>query len=94
MPDFDHSDENLVRAAGKGELEAFGEIVRRHQNWAWGIAHRITGNEHDASDTVQGAFLRLLKASNRYRATAGFRTYFYRIITRLCLDRAKKNRGT
>lgn len=90
MPDSNHSDEALVQAAGKGDMQSFAEIVRRHQNWAWRIAYRFTGNEDEASDIVQEAFLRLLNASSRYRATAKFRTYFYRILSRLCLDRAKK----
>lgn len=39
---------------------------------------------------VQEAFLRVLAASERYRSTARFRTYFYRVITRLCIDRTCK----
>ncbi len=85
-----HSDEALVQAAGKGDLEAFTEIVSRHQDWAWRIAHRFIGDKNEAADIVQDAFLRLWNASGRYRPTARFRTYFYRIITRICMDRAKK----
>jgi RNA polymerase sigma-70 factor (ECF subfamily) len=77
-------------AAGKGDLEAFEEIIRRHQTWAWKIAYRFLGHKEETEDVVQDAFLRLLDASGRYRATASFKTYFYQIITRLCLDRAKK----
>ncbi|MBI4776128.1 MAG: sigma-70 family RNA polymerase sigma factor [Deltaproteobacteria bacterium] len=90
MPDPAARDEFLMQAAGKGDLEAFGEIVQRHHSWAWRIAYRFLGDEPEAADIVQEAFLRLLDASRRYRPTAKFRTYFYRIITRLCLDRTKK----
>jgi RNA polymerase sigma-70 factor (ECF subfamily) len=88
--DSGDSDELLVQATGQGDLDAFNQIVERHQGWAWRVAYRFIGNEEDASDIVQEAFLRLLDASGRYRPTAKFRTYFYQIITRLCLDRAKK----
>ncbi len=64
--------------------------MERHQTWAWRVAYRFTGNEVDASDIVQEAFLRLLDASERYRPTAQFRTYFYQIISHLCLDQAKR----
>jgi len=84
------SDEDLMLYAGRGDLTAFEKIVRRHQNWAWRIAYRFLGNEEDAADVVQDAFIRLLDASGRYRPTATFKTYFYQVITRLCLDRAKK----
>jgi RNA polymerase sigma-70 factor (ECF subfamily) len=90
LPDSADSDELLVQATGKGDLTSFEQIVTRHQTWAWRIAYRFIGNEEDASDIVQDAFLRLLDASGRYRPTAKFRTFFYQIISRLCLDRAKK----
>ena len=83
-------DEDLMVYAGRGDLAAFEKIVRRHQNWAWRLAYRFIGNEEDAADVVQDAFIRLLDASGRYRPTATFKTYFYKVITRLCLDRAKK----
>lgn len=90
LPDCPDSDALLLQATGRGDLASFSRIVERHQTWAWRLAYRFTGNEEDASDIVQEAFLRLLDASGRYRPTAKFRTYFHRIITHLCLDRAKK----
>jgi RNA polymerase sigma-70 factor (ECF subfamily) len=91
LPDCPDSDEFMLQAIGRGDLAAFSRIVERHQTWAWRVAHRFTGNEKDASDIVQEAFLRLLDASARYRPTAKFRTYFYQIISRLCLDQARKS---
>lgn len=90
MPDSLGADESLLQATGQGDLVSFSRIVERHQTWAWQVAYRFTGNKEDASDIVQEAFLRLLDASGRYLPTAKFRTYFYRIISRLCLDQAKK----
>ena len=80
------SDEELMLAVGKGDLNALGEIVLRHQHSAWNIAYRFLGNETDAEDVAQEAFLKLLGAAKRYRPTASFRTYLHRIVTRLCLD--------
>jgi RNA polymerase sigma-70 factor (ECF subfamily) len=90
LPDSGNSDELLLQATGQGDLRSFKQLVDRHQGWAWKIAYRFLGNEDDASDIVQESFLRLLDASAHYRPTAKFRTFFYRIISRLCLDRAKK----
>ena len=84
------SDESLLLAAGRGDSRAFAEVVRRHQQWAWRIAHRFCGDGQEAADIVQEAFLRILAASGRYRSTARFRTYFHRVITHLCMDRARK----
>jgi RNA polymerase sigma-70 factor (ECF subfamily) len=90
LSDCPDSDEFLLQAVGRGDMAAFSRIVERHQTWAWRVAYRFTGNEEDASDIVQEAFLRLLDASGRYRPTAKLRTYFYQIVSRLCLDQAKK----
>lgn len=92
MSDLSATDESLLQAAGRGDLKAFEEIVRRHQTWAWQVAYRFFGREEQAADVVQEAFIRLLQASGRYQPTAKFRTYFYRIISRLCLDQTKKKK--
>jgi RNA polymerase sigma-70 factor, ECF subfamily len=86
------SNEDLMLAVGKGDVDAFEQIVLRHQVSAWNIAYRFVGNRHDAEDLVQDAFLRLLNAAPRYRPTASFRTYFSRIISHLCLDHLQKKR--
>lgn len=92
MPDSPVSDELLVQAIGKGDLKSFEQIVERHHEWAWRITYHFLGDEHEAADVVQDAFIRLLDAADRYRPDAKFRTYFHRIITRLCLDWAKKKK--
>ncbi|MFZ5766796.1 MAG: RNA polymerase sigma factor [Thermodesulfobacteriota bacterium] len=92
MPDYADNDEHLLQAVGQGDLNSFGKIVERHQEWAWRIAYRFFGDENEAADVVQDAFMRLLDSASRYRPEAKFRTFFHRIITRLCLDRAKKKK--
>jgi RNA polymerase sigma-70 factor (ECF subfamily) len=84
------SDEELMLSVAKGDLCAFEKIAHRHQELVWNIAYRSLGNKTDAEDVAQEAFLKLLDAAGRYRPTASFRTYLYRIVTRLCLDRVKK----
>ena len=83
-------DEDLMLAAGRGDSLAFEEIVRRHQRAAWNVAWRFLGDAEEAEDVVQDAFLNLLQAAARYRPAAPFRSYLFRIVTRLCLDRARK----
>jgi RNA polymerase sigma-70 factor (ECF subfamily) len=85
-------DEELMLAVAKGDLEAFEQIVLRHQKNAWSAAYRFLGNHMEAEDVAQEAFLKILCAAPRYRPTASFRTYLYRVVTRQCLDRARKAR--
>ena len=86
------SDEELMLNVRDGDLDAFEQIVLRHQAEAWRVAYRFTGDAIEAEDLAQEAFLRILRAVPRYKPTASFRTYFYRVLTRLCLDHRRKKR--
>ena len=81
----------MVAVAG-GDLAAFGQLVARHQRSAWNAAYRFLGNAADAEDVAQEAFLRIFDSAERYRPTASFRTYLYRIVTRLCFDFSRRRR--
>lgn len=86
------SDEELMLAVAGGDLTAFGQLVTRHQHSAWNAAYRFLGNATDAEDVAQEAFLKILDSADRYQPTASFRTYLYRIVTRLCFDFSRRNR--
>ena len=81
----------MTRAAG-GDFAAFEELVRRNQSGAWALAWHCLGDTSEAQDIVQEAFLKIYKAASRYRPTAKFKTYLYRVVTRLCLDWQAKKR--
>jgi len=86
------SDEALMAAVAGGDLAAFGELIARHQRSAWNVAYRFLGNAADAEDVAQEAFFRILDSADRYRPTATFRTYLYRIVARLCVDFSRRQR--
>jgi RNA polymerase sigma-70 factor (ECF subfamily) len=84
--------EELMSALAAGDLAAFDELVRRHEREVWRLAYRYVGDASEAEDLAQSAFLRVLRAAPRYHPTATFRTYLYQVVTRLCLDHARKHR--
>lgn len=86
------TDEQLMQAVAAGDLEAFDELVLRYQGLAWRTAYRFFGDAMEAEDIAQEAFLKILQAAPRYRPSAAFRTYFYRILTHLCIDQIRKGR--
>lgn len=79
-----------MEAVAEGDFEAFNEIVLRYQALGWKTAFRFLGDTMEAEDVAQEAFLKILEAAPRYRPTAPFRTYFYRVLTHLCIDRTRK----
>jgi len=85
------SDEALMSDVARGDSSAFEQLVSRHQGSVWNVAFRLLGDAHQAEDIAQEAFLRILRAAPRYRPTASFRTYLYRIATRLCRDQRRRS---
>src|SRR3954454_2004464 len=69
----------LVTAAKAGDRSAFDELVRATYADAYTLAYRLTGNEEDARDVVQDAYLRAYKGLKRFREVAQFSTWLYRI---------------
>jgi RNA polymerase sigma-70 factor (ECF subfamily) len=84
------SDEALMLRVARGDEPAFHLLVRRHAARAIGLARRVTGNDADAEEIVQEAWLRVWRNAPRWRPTAAFRTWFYRVLVNLCLNRRRR----
>ena len=84
------TDEEVMQSLSGGDLEAFNELVLRYQLPAWRLAYRFLRDAMEAEDVAQEAFLNIFDAAPRYRPTAPFRAYFYRVLIRLCIDRTRK----
>jgi RNA polymerase sigma-70 factor (ECF subfamily) len=83
-------DRVLMRQIAGGDMAAFRELVVRHQQSAWQIAYRYLGNRHDAEEIAQEALLKILDNAARYKPSAKFSTYLYRVIANLCFDHSRK----
>lgn len=85
------TDEALVARVADGDRRAYGLLVDRHLDRTVTIARRILGNQADAEDVAQEAFLRLWRHADRFdERAAKFATWFYRVTTNLCLDRTRR----
>ena len=70
---------DLVAAAKDGDRVAFDELVRLTYAATYTLAYRLTGDEDDARDVVQEAYLRAYRGLRRFRGDAQFSTWLYRI---------------
>jgi RNA polymerase sigma-70 factor (ECF subfamily) len=89
MGENDHA---AIRAVLKGDKDAYKALVLRHSRSVFRVAFRITGNEADADDVVQDAFLRGYRKLEGFRAEANFGTWIYRIAVRCALDKVNSRR--
>src|SRR5207244_8062245 len=77
----------------QGDSEAFRTLVERHSRRAFQLAFRMTGNEHDAEDVVQEAFIRAYRQLSRFEARAHFATWLHRIVANCSVDLIRSRRA-
>ena len=82
----------LVGAARSGDRQAFDELVRRTFVDTFTLARRLTGNEEDARDVVQEAYLRAWKGIGKFRGEAAFSTWMYRITANAAASNIQRRR--
>jgi RNA polymerase sigma-70 factor (ECF subfamily) len=73
-------DEELARMAAAGDAAAFEEIHARYRRYVYSVALRMTGNEADAEDLTQEAFVSVLRWVGSFRGEASFTTWLYRLV--------------
>ena len=85
------TDEGLMALIQKGDHQAFATLVRRHSDRFYGLAWRLLGNDAEADDVVQDAFLKLWAQPDMFRRDAGakFTTWFYRVVSNMALDKLR-----
>lgn len=81
------NDHETIKAVLAGDKEAYGALVMRHSHSLFRVAFCITGNEFDAEDVVQEAFLRGYQKLESFESRSKFGTWIYRIAVRCALDK-------
>jgi RNA polymerase sigma-70 factor (ECF subfamily) len=82
----------LIHQAQRGDSEAFGALITLHERFVYNLALRTLGNPQDAQDIAQDAFLRAWISLGSFHAESQFRTWLYRIVLNLCLNRIPRLR--
>jgi RNA polymerase sigma-70 factor, ECF subfamily len=72
-------DEELVQRARTGDEVALGLLLRRHHAGAYRLALSYVQDRDAAEDVVQDALMKALRALDRFRGDASFRTWVLRI---------------
>src|SRR5262252_9818848 len=86
------TDEVLVKAAQKGDMAAFEELVARHRDKIYARAFSMLRNEDDAIDLSQEAWVKGWQRLHQFQGDSSFATWMTRIVINLCLDQLRKNK--
>lgn len=84
------SDAELLSRHVAGQADAFGELVRRHQDRLWAVALRTLGDEEEAADALQDALVSAFRRAGAFRGDAAVTTWLHRIVVNACIDRTRR----
>jgi RNA polymerase sigma-70 factor, ECF subfamily len=91
-PEGRADDRTLVEQAARGDREAFGALVQRHQDRIFNLAYQIVRNREDALDVAQEAFVKAFASLPRFKGEASFTTWMHRIVVNLSIDCLRRRR--
>ena len=80
----------LINALQRGEEPAYERLVREHGPRMLAVARRFLGDDAEAQDCVQEAFLNAFRALDRFEERASLGTWLHRITVNAALARLRK----
>ncbi len=83
---------SLIRRCREHDESAFESLVGLKRAKAFRIALNIVGDEDDARDITQQAFVRLWQSLGSFKESERFDPWFYRIVVNLSLDHYRRSR--
>ncbi len=88
----DADEQALLERIRNGDESGFEQLVKQHTGKIVGLAWRLVGNQEEAEDLAQEAFLRLHRSLPEFRGDSRISTWLYRTTTRLAIDHLRRER--
>jgi len=80
----------IIQRVVGGDRNAFEELVLANQKNVYNLALKMTGNEEDALDISQEAFIKAYGQLDGFRGDSRFSVWLYRTTYNLCIDFLRK----
>ena len=93
-PAMDHRPEDsaLMLRYKDGDVAAFEILYRRHNDALYRYLLRLCRHPENADDIFQEVWGKIIKAADRYRPTAKFTTFLYRVAHNCFIDYLRRNK--
>jgi len=86
-------DQQLVKRAQGGHLEAYDELIRRYQERIYATIYHMTANHEDANDLAQETFIKAYQALKSFKGDSSFFTWVYRIAVNKTINFLKQRKN-
>ena len=83
-------DRALVVRLQSGDEAAFRELVEKYKKMAFAVARDYLGNDLDAEDASQEAFMKVFTNIGQFRGDARFSSWFDRIVLNCCINKTRR----
>ena len=83
-------EQRAIKLVLGGDKYAFEDLVLANQKNVYNLALKLTGNEDDALDISQEAFLKAYTQLESFRGESRFSVWMYRLTYNLCIDFLRK----
>ena len=84
-------DAEVIQKCRQGDAEAFRYLVHRYQHRALAHARALTGNDADAADAAQYAFLDVFRHLDSFDEARDFYPWFYVLLRNRCLKTGRRH---
>ena len=85
------ADAHLMLRYAAGDARAFEDLYERNRRALWRFISHLVGDAAATDDVFQECWSRIIGSRERYRPTARFRTWLYRIAHNCCMDHWRRN---
>lgn len=84
-------DITLIQKSLSGSTQALESLIKRHQDFIYNVALKMTLNPQDAEDLTQESLIKIVTNLSKFQSKSSFRTWAYRIVVNHFLNVKKKN---
>jgi len=82
-------EQELIARALRGDLRAYGALVKRYEERLFYTVYRILHHREDAEDCLQEALIKAWEERSSLRDPTSFKAWLYRVLSNTALDRLR-----
>lgn len=87
---MEEPDPVAIRAAARGDIAAFEQLVRTYQTQVWRFLRHLVNDDELARDVTQDTFVRAYRSLGRFRFQSKFSTWLLQIAHNAGVDAIRK----
>lgn len=85
-------EDKIVQRARRGDAAAFEQLVTAYRDRVYRLALRLCGNEADADEAAQDAFLAAWRGLPNFRGESKFSTWLYQLVNHAAIDLLRREK--